>query len=257
MNLMIHQLTIETLYSLHVIWVSHCDDSSRTHRQDVFGMDETSRVIGAIHLMICESFAEEKLFLETFFLTLAIGEAYKLMFRINECRVRIMLVCTQIVKKLLIRTIHHHMTLVLDVLVVYLRHSKWIWIGIFVISTQYASTQRVFVQQIHETSASQIVPHRCLERQRSAFEGCFEQTSFDAFTSSQKFVDGQVAFADERTAGNAQQRPMSRFACKRYCEWMKRKTRILRVCYMLRTYLKRYKLQANVESYFLLTMGSS
>lgn len=108
-----------------------------------------------------------------------------------------MLVSTQIVEELLIGPIHHNMTLILNVLVVKLRHSKCVWLGVLVVATQYTSSQRVFIQQVSEASSSHVVPRCRLKRQRSAFEGCFEHTSFDAFTSSQKLVDGQIAFADE------------------------------------------------------------
>lgn len=179
-------------------------------------MDETSRVVNAIHFLVRDAFAEEELLLETLFLALAVSEADILMLSIHKSRVRIVLVGTKIIEELLIGSIHHNMTLILNILVVKLRDSKRVGLGVLVVATQYTSSQHVFVEQISEATADHVVPRCRLKRQRSAFEGCLEHTAFDAFTSRQELVDGQIAFADQRAAGNAQQRPMSRFACERY-----------------------------------------
>lgn len=172
-------------------------------------MNETTRVIDTIHLLIGDSLAEEELFLETLLLTLAIGKSNILMLSIHKSRVRIMLIGAKIIQELLIGSIHHNMTLILNILVVKLCDSKRVGLGVLVVATQYTSSQHVFVEQISEAAANHVVPRCRLKRQRSALEGCFEDTTFDAFASSQKLADGQIAFADERAAGNAQKWPVS------------------------------------------------
>lgn len=120
-------------------------------------MRVAERVVHSIHLLVSQSFAKEKFFLEASLLTFAVAESEVLMLGVDQRAFRVMFVSAEIIEELLVRAIHHHMTLVLDVLVVDLRHTKRVGLGVFIVTTQNASTHDILVQNIQESHAHHVV----------------------------------------------------------------------------------------------------
>jgi hypothetical protein len=126
---------------------------------------------------------------EALLLALAIAQADVFMLGVDQRALRVVLVGAEIVKKLLIDAVAHHMALVLDVLVVDLRDPERVWLGIFVVATQNTAAHHVLVQNTREAHPHHVVALRDLKRDRATCKRCFEQAALDTLAASHEFVN--------------------------------------------------------------------